>query len=100
MRDFAKIAPTFWNGETGLKLRQSGHQTQIIALYLLTCPSSNMIGLYHISLPTIAHETGSPFEGASQGLRRAFEANFAAYSEAEELVFVREMARYQVGEEL
>jgi hypothetical protein len=50
MRDYAKVAPTFWNGETGKKIRELGRDAQVVALYLITCPSSNWIGLYYLPL--------------------------------------------------
>jgi hypothetical protein len=99
MRDFAKLAPQFWIGETGRKLR--GHpEAQIVAAYLISAPSATMIGLYYLPIMLIAHETGLPFEGASKGLRRASEAGFCDYDESAEVVWVYEMARFQIGDEL
>ena len=100
MRDYAKVAPQFWTGDTGRFLRSCGPETQVIALYLMTCPSANMIGLYYLPLPVLVHETGIPFEGASKALRRASEGGFAHYDEATETVWVVEMARFQVGDKL
>ena len=100
MREYGKVAPQFWIGTTGKEIRALGRDAQVIALYLLTCPSSNMLGLYYLPLPTLCHEIGSPFKGALKTLRRLSEAHFAYYDEAAELVWVPEMARYQIGEAL
>ena len=99
MRDHAIVSPRFWTGDTGRLLRKHPN-AQLLALYLMTCPNSNMIGLYYLPMPTICHELGIPFEGASEGLRRAFEGGFARYEADSETVFVYEMARFQVGERL
>lgn len=98
MRDYGKIAPQFWTGCTGRRIRAFGPHAQIVALYLVTCPSASMIGLYYLPLPTLAHETGIPLEGASKALRCLSEAGFAEYDEANEVVWVCEMARHQIGE--
>ena len=97
MRDFAKVCGRFWNGETGRKLRAAGRDAQTLALYFITCPSSNMLGLYNVPLPTLCHEIGITKEGASKALRRVSEACFAFYDEASEHVWVPEMARWQIG---
>lgn len=99
MRDHAIVSPHFWTGETGRFLRDYP-DAQRLAFYLMTCPSSNMIGLYYLPMPTICHELRLSPEGASEGLRRAFEGGFATYAEAEEVVWVRKMAYFQVGKTL
>lgn len=99
MRDYAKLSPRFWTGETGKKLR--GHQeAQIVALYLTSAPGSHMIGMYPLELPTLCHHTGLTPEGARKGLIRLFEVGFAEYDEPAELVWVPEMAHFQIGESL
>ena len=100
MRDYAQIIPRLWTGKTGRAIRESGRDVQVLAFYLMTCPSSNMIGLYYLPLPTILHEMGIDNEGACKALRRVEEIDFALYSFDEEVVWVKEMARYQIGEEL
>lgn len=97
MREYSKITPQFWLGSTGKKLR--GHpEAQIVALYLLTTPHANMLGLYYLPKMFIAHETGLPFEGASKGLARCIEVGFCHYDDDAESVWVVEMALHQVGE--
>ena len=98
MREYAKVAPQFWTGTTGKRLRGMGRDVQVVALYLVTCPSANMLGLYYLPLPTLCHEIGMKPEGALKALRRVSEGGFATYDTASEHVWVKEMARFQIGE--
>ena len=100
MRDYSKVGPKFWIGKTGKALKKKGIETVVVAMYLLTAPHANMLGLYHVPVVYIAHETGLGLEGASKGLRGAIEAGFCAYDEEAEMVWVYEMASYQVAEYL
>ncbi len=78
MRDYAKVSPRFWLGETGRELRKAGAEAQVVAFYLMTSPHANMLGLYYLPVLYLAHETGLGLEGASKGLKRAVEAGFVA----------------------
>ena len=100
MRDHAIVSPQFWTGKTGRYIRSCGGDAQRVALYLLTCPNSNMIGLYYLPLPTLCHEIGIPLEGATKALQCLSEGDFCVYDDETETVFVREMARFQVGKSL
>lgn len=99
MRDHAIVSPQFWTGETGRALRRDP-DAQRIALYLMTCPNANMIGLYYLPIPLICHEVGIDEEGAIKGLARLSQVHFSAYDPPSETVFVFNMARYQIGESL
>lgn len=98
MRDYGKVSPQFWTGTTGRRIRALGVNAQVVALYLMTCPSSSMIGLYYLPLPVLAHETGIPLEGACKALRSLSEVGFAEYDDTNEIVLVHAMARHQIGE--
>lgn len=100
MRDYGKVAPQFWTGETGKRLRSAGPQAQVVALYLLTCPSSTMLGLYYLPLPTLVHEVGCSLQGARKALATLSEADFAHYDMHSEQVWIPNMARFQIGETL
>ena len=100
MRRYAKISPQFWIGDTGRQLREAGPEALLVALYLLSNPHANMLGLYYLPTSLIAHETGLASEGASKGLQRSIEAGFCSYDESSEMVFVHEMARYQIADQL
>lgn len=111
MRDYSKVGPRFWTGETGRYLRLLGRDAQVIGFYLFTCPTANMIGLYYLPLSTLTHETGIEIstaeivleriaEAPSEPLTSPFEGVFARYDRHTETVFVTEMARHQIGERL
>lgn len=100
MREYAKVGPQFWFGETGKKLKKQGTEAVIVALYLVTCQHANMLGLYYVSPTYIAVDTGLGLEGASKGLAGACEAGFCRYDEGSEVVWVVEMAAYQIGDSL
>lgn len=99
MRDYASVSPQFWIGKTGKQLRNCV-EAQLVAMYLVTSPHSNMLGIYYLPVMYIAHETGLGLEGATKGLQRAIEAGFCTYDDDAEMVWVHEMARFQVGESL
>jgi hypothetical protein len=100
MRDYGKVLPTFWTGDTGRLLRDAGRDAQLVALYLLTGPSANMIGLYHLPLPLLCHHLGLKPEGALKALQRVVETGFASFEARSETIFVPHMARIQIGEVL
>lgn len=99
MRDYAQIAPTFWTRGSGRALRDDP-LARLCALYLMTSPSSNMIGLYYLPLSTLAHELGCPLEGASKALRRLEQEGVALFDSDADLVWLPNMASWQLGERL
>lgn len=100
MRDYSKISPQFWIGKTGKALRKHGLEAQMVGLYLLTSPHANMLGLYYVPQTFIAHETGMGMEGAMKGLQGCIDAGFCRYDEETEMVWVIEMARFQIADQL
>lgn len=99
MRDYGKVSPRFWTGKTGKALRGDA-DAQLLALYLMTSPHANMIGVFYCPVMSMAHETGIPLEGARKALRRLENVGFCTFDDAEEHVWVREMAAHQIGERL
>ncbi len=100
MREYAKLSPTFWTGETGKALRKRGSEAVIVALYLVSAPGSNMLGLYYQPLLFMAHETGLGIDGATKGLHACIQVGFCDYDGDTEMVYVKEMAAWQIAEEL
>jgi hypothetical protein len=100
MREYGKVAPSFWMGETGREIIQSGPESTIVALYLMTSPHANMLGLYYLPIAYISHDTGLLLEGASKGLQRVCEAGLCGYDKGSQVVWVYEMARFQVEDSL
>lgn len=99
MREYAKAVPKMWHGKTMKTLRKHP-EALIVALYLMTSPSSNMLGLFAQPVLYMAYETGLGEEGAMKGLRHCADAGFCSYDEESEFVWVHEMASYQISSEL
>lgn len=99
MRDYGKVSPKFWIGDTGKSLR-GNMEAQIVALYLMTSPHANMIGVFYCPIDYIAKETGIPLEGASKALQCLIEADFCTFEYDSEYIFVHQFALNQIGEEL
>ena len=86
---------------SGRELREKLRQTPeglIVAMYLMTSPHANMLGLYYIPLLYIAHETGLGFEGA-KGFKEPVKRGFVAMTKPRRQS-AHEMARFQVAESL
>lgn len=99
MRDYAKVEPKMWHGQTMKALRKCPEGV-IVGLYLMTSPQSNMLGLFSQPVLYMAHETGLGIEGATKGLQHCIDVGFCSFDEESEFVWVHEMARYQIASEL
>lgn len=97
---FAKIRPIHWNGPEARYARSQGQTVQLVWHYLLSGPNFEWLGIYHLPLPLLAHETGCDPEGALEALRRLSHGGAAYYDELTEEVFVPSMARTHIGETL
>lgn len=97
MRSHAIVLPQFWTGSTGKAITAAGKDTRILATYLLTCDHSNMIGLYRLPLLYATEETGLKRREILSALDRLRLLDFALYDLSSEFIWVREMARIQLG---
>jgi hypothetical protein len=97
MRTYATIRGTFWKRGSGKRLK-GDHIARELALYLMTCSQGTACGIFYISLPEIAHDLGESVEEIRSVLGRISE--IAEYDEDEELCWVPNTAREQIGEEL
>jgi hypothetical protein len=97
MRDYGRITPMFWTRGTGKAMR-GNTDAQLVALYLCSCPNATMVGIYYLPLVTLAHETGLTEQRALAALATCERVGFAYYDVAAELVWVPNMATYQIGE--
>lgn len=100
MRDYARICSGFWTGHTGRLIRGLGPEARVVSLYLLSGPAANMIGLYYLPIPTLCHETGLSEKAALKALRSLSEVQFAEYDPVSEMVWIPNMARYQIADQL
>lgn len=75
MRDYGSVSPQFWIGKTGKALRGKP-EAQLLALYLMTCPHANMIGVFHC--PVMYWRMKPAW--ASKGLPRPLQASLISVS--------------------
>ncbi len=98
MREFAKISPqVFWCSKSGRDIRALGVEALAVALYLLTSPGSNMIGLYYLPLVLASHEVGLAPDKTLEMLKALQGIGFCSYDESTEMVWVHDMVSSQVG---
>lgn len=100
MREFGKVPSTFWMSKEGRAVKAMGMEATIVAMYLKTCPGSNMLGLYYLLKEAMGVETGLGFEGASKGLDGCIQANYCDYDSDLSMVWVYGMAAEQIGSSL
>jgi hypothetical protein len=97
MRDYARLAPTFWTRGTGKNLR-GDKASQVLALYLMSAPAGGITGVFYLSVATIINDTGLSASEVTEGLARLSRERFAAYDKHAEMVWVPGLARHQIGE--
>lgn len=100
MREYAKISPNFWTGETGKDIKDLGKEARILAFYLMTSPHSNMLGLYHLPFEYIKTDTGLSVDEIHESFSLLGEINFCAYDFENEFAWVFEMGFHQVADKL
>lgn len=100
MRTYSVINGRFWTemSRTGVKIREAGIGATTMALYLVTNPYSNALGLYHLPLPAVSHDLRVSPEETLRFLDAVCATGFAEYFAEDSLVWVPQQARYQIGE--
>lgn len=99
-REYGKVAHQYWTGDTGKALRTHGRDVQLLGLYLVTNRHATMIGLYYLPLMLVSHETGLSLDEVTSALAHLRDEGYCQYDAAREVMWVREMARFQIGERL
>jgi hypothetical protein len=97
MRAYGIIKSAFWLRGSGKRLR-GNPEAQVLALYLMTCSQGTMCGIFHVALPTVAHDTGIAMSRIAELLVMLNE--IVAYDPDEELCWIPNAAREQVGTSL
>ena len=100
MRKFVMVSPNFWVGQTGRDLRNAGQNAQLVALYLLSNPHANYMGLYRLPTIYIANDLGLSLDDVHSTLTAIEQTDFARYDSASEYVWIVEGARHQLGADL
>jgi hypothetical protein len=97
VRTYAIMRPQFWTRGSGKKLR-GNQKAQVLAMFLMTCGQGTRCGIFPVALPTIAHETGLALDELPDLFKVVSE--IAQYDDEEELCWVPNSAREQLGETL
>ena len=97
---YYKMFPSYWNGETGRRLRQAGKDAQLLGTYLCFNHHANSLGLYYLPLPYIPHELALTPNEVKTAMTELCKIEFAQYDLETEFVWVVNMALIQLGESL
>jgi hypothetical protein len=98
--DYSKVHPKFWTVKPARRWREGAPSPFVVALYLMTSPHSNMLGPVLPAGPVHGGGnrafSGRGFGGASRLHRRGL----LPVRPATKMVWVVEMASYQIGSAL
>ena len=102
MRNYTTVHPRFWTlmSKTGKEIRHLGAEATMMALYLITCPNGNAIGLYYLSPSRVSEELGLPQERVMKVLEAVCNTGFAQYSTTDSVIWIPRMAHFQIGASL
>jgi len=100
MRDYSKICPEFWNSNIVTNARLGDSSEMLVALYLMTAPASNALGLYRCPIPLIAHDTRMTIKQASEAIESLYCRSFLEFDDEKSVVYVKKMAISNIGPEL
>lgn len=99
MRNYSRLSSRFWTGASGRAMRGKPH-VQLVALYLISAPGSSWIGIFYVAVPAVAHELGLTIAQVREAVDELGRLRVAHYDNAAELVWIPEMARWQIAETL
>src|SRR5688572_20424107 len=100
MRTYGIAKSSIWNGPTGRQLYAAGKDAQLLAFYLFTNPHANAIGLYYLPFVVIPSEVAMTADEVRATFGVMDHLAFAHYDDPSQVVWVREMARHQLGDSL
>jgi hypothetical protein len=89
---YRTIDAAFW---TDPKVRRCSPEAKLLILYLITNPHAHISGIYSIAQVTIQHEIGYPIDTLSSAENELVEAGFCLFDAETEVVWVKNMLRYQ-----
>lgn len=100
MRTYGIAKSTIWNGPTGRELYAAGKDAQLLAVYLFSNPHANAIGLYYLPIVVIPSEVAMTIDEVRATFGVMDHLEYAHYDDPSQVVWVREMAHYQLGAQL
>ena len=100
MQTYVKLYSQFWTGNTGRALKKLGPSVQVIAFYLINNPHTTMTGICYLPFAYIVQDTGLQLNEVKTSIEHLCQLDFCCYDERQEFVWVINMARFQVGDQL
>jgi len=91
MSRYATIYTKIWQDET---FKTLDSDAQMLFIYLLTSPHSNLIGFYYLPMAYVAEDLGNPCETLSKPFRNLCEKGLIEYDSAAKVVLVRNYLKY------
>lgn len=91
MSRYATIYTKIWQDET---FKTLDSDAQMLFIYLLTSPHSNLIGFYYLPIAYVAEDLGNPCETLSEPFRNLRERGLIEYDSAAKVVLVRNYLKY------
>lgn len=91
MRDYNKVFTSFW---TSPDIRAMSEDGRTLALYLLTCQHSNMIGCFRIPEAYVADDMQWGFERVTKGFHELFQNGFATHDSRSKWVVLHKFLRW------
>lgn len=85
MRDYGKVFSTFWTSATTRSLSEDG---RALALYLITSPHTNMIGVFRLPDGYVCEDLQWSSERVSKGFQNCLVNGFATRSEPSKWVVI------------
>jgi len=95
-RQYGTVPSDLWLGERLPGFRKLSSEAKLLALYLLSSPHANMLGLYKLPLAYMAGDIGLTNEAVRAALNELENAHLASYDDETEYMFVRYFIETQV----
>jgi len=100
MHNYRKVYPSFWVGEKACELRELGSIAHLMAINLMTNAHTDILGIYYLPIPYLAHDIAISAEEATAALNKLCAFGFCRYDEQSEYIWVVNMTKYQIEEAL
>jgi hypothetical protein len=100
MRGYAKFPTDFWRSKQGRGARRKCLYTMAIAPYLWAGPESNMVGLYYMPVPLMAHELGLEVARAQAAVDALAEVGWAHHDPVTDTIWIPGVLGREVGSTL
>lgn len=95
MREYGKVYARFWQSED---MRSRSEDGRTLALYLLTCEHSSMLGAFRLPLAYACEDLQWPSERVREGFRNLSETVFCTYDDRSQWVVIHRFLQWNQWE--